>query len=467
MYYKPTPSAADPTPVNLLPNQAAAGQPLLLDQQPRLHGGIRAVTPPLPEAVASPAAASDAARPAAGCAGRWPSCGPPARGSGRRTCWCSRPRWRARRWAAVTGWATRWSRRPRSASRRSRCTWSTTSSTPTGTGGIRSSGAAPIAAGELPKSHALAVAALVHRRPPWPPACAIREPLLAVHGRRVRRLVAAVQPGAQAHARDRAGFVASGFVLRALGGAARPGCRRPAGSCSSAASVRCWWPRQAVHRDGRARPDAVRHRPVDALVPAGCLRLGQRIAAVAMITAYLLWALGEPGPEPGLAPGQRAATGGGRWSVSTSSPRRPPPGRSRICWRGTRRWSCWNWSGCSCSWPAYGSSVCDEPEPGARPTRILLLGGTSEIGLAILAALGARRRPRCCWPAATRPRSRRPGKALPLRDTHLPLRRHRDRHPTRSSFETSSPAAQWTGDLGRRGADPPAGAGPGSAAAAG
>src|SRR5512142_3224147 len=40
---------------------AGAGPPLLRGEQPRLHGGIRAVTRPLPEAVASAAATSDGA----------------------------------------------------------------------------------------------------------------------------------------------------------------------------------------------------------------------------------------------------------------------------------------------------------------------------------------------------------------------------------------------------------------------
>ena len=43
------------------PAPAGTGGPLLLSQQPRLHGGIRPVIGPLPEAVASRAAASDAA----------------------------------------------------------------------------------------------------------------------------------------------------------------------------------------------------------------------------------------------------------------------------------------------------------------------------------------------------------------------------------------------------------------------
>ncbi len=37
-----------------------------------------------------------------------------------------------------------------------------------GTGGIRSSGTAPIASGELPKAHAVAVAAVLRRSAPWP-----------------------------------------------------------------------------------------------------------------------------------------------------------------------------------------------------------------------------------------------------------------------------------------------------------
>ena len=36
-----------------------------------------------------------------------------------------------------------------------------------------------------------------------------------------------------------------------------------------------------------------------------------------------------------------------------------------------------------------------------RPRRVLLLGGTSEIGLAILTALLRRPRPRSCWPGGT------------------------------------------------------------------
>jgi hypothetical protein len=41
--------------------------------------------------------------------------------------------------------------------------------------------------------------------------------------------------------------------------------------------------------------DAVRHRPSTRWYRLGALRLTQRLTAIAMIIAYLLWALGEHG----------------------------------------------------------------------------------------------------------------------------------------------------------------------------
>ncbi len=91
-------------------------------------------------------------------------------------------------------------------------------------------------------------------------------------------------------------FVASGFVLRALGGAAAT--RVPPSTwflvvCSLGALMVATAKRFTELEV--LGPDAARHRPVMRWYTPVLLRLGQRAITVAMISAYLLWAWGEHG----------------------------------------------------------------------------------------------------------------------------------------------------------------------------
>ena len=91
-------------------------------------------------------------------------------------------------------------------------------------------------------------------------------------------------------------FVASGFVLRALGGAAATHVP-PSGwfllVCSLGALLVATAKRYTEMVVLGA--DAVRHRPSMRWYRPAALRLTQRMTAIAMIIAYLLWALGEHG----------------------------------------------------------------------------------------------------------------------------------------------------------------------------
>jgi decaprenyl-phosphate phosphoribosyltransferase len=153
----------------------------------------------------------------------------------------------------------------------------------------------PIAAGELPKAHALGVAA----------ACVvaaggaafwIREPLLAVilGGYLASSLLYSLKlkhiPVVELV------FVASGFVLRALGGAVATHVP-PSGWFLLVCSLGAFLVATAKRFTELTvlGADAVRHRPsMRWYTPAG-LRLTQRVTAVAMIASYVLWAFGEEG----------------------------------------------------------------------------------------------------------------------------------------------------------------------------
>ena len=90
-------------------------------------------------------------------------------------------------------------------------------------------------------------------------------------------------------------FVASGFVLRALGGAAATHVP-PSGwfllVCSLGAFMVAIAKRFTELRV--LGPDAARHRPVMSWYSPGLLRLSERVVAVTMIGAYLIWAYTEP-----------------------------------------------------------------------------------------------------------------------------------------------------------------------------
>ena len=93
------------------------------------------------------------------------------------------------------------------------------------------------------------------------------------------------------------GFVASGFLLRALGGAAATHVR-PSGwfllVCSLGALMVAITKRSTELRS--LGPGAARHRPAMRYYRESYLRDAGLVIAVAMAVCYLLWALGEPGP---------------------------------------------------------------------------------------------------------------------------------------------------------------------------
>jgi decaprenyl-phosphate phosphoribosyltransferase len=89
-------------------------------------------------------------------------------------------------------------------------------------------------------------------------------------------------------------FVASGFVLRALGGAVATHVR-PSGWFLLVCSLGALMVAIAKRFTELAvlGGEAAGHRPVMRWYSAGFLRLSQRIATMVMITAYVLWAYGE------------------------------------------------------------------------------------------------------------------------------------------------------------------------------
>jgi decaprenyl-phosphate phosphoribosyltransferase len=151
----------------------------------------------------------------------------------------------------------------------------------------------PVAAGLLPRSHAIVLAA----------ACAavavaagfwIAEPGLsaAVGGYLAASL--AYTLGLKHVPFLELMLVASGFVLRALGGAAATGVP-PSGWFLVVCSLGALMVVVAKRSMELAMlgADAARHRPAMRWYTAASLRLSQRFLGAAMIAAYLLWAAGE------------------------------------------------------------------------------------------------------------------------------------------------------------------------------
>ena len=155
----------------------------------------------------------------------------------------------------------------------------------------------PVAAGTLPAAHALAVAA----------ACVVAaaaagfwigEPgLSAVIGGYLAASLAYTLWLKHVPVLELL-FVASGFVLRALGGAAATGVP-PSGWFLLVCSLGALMVAVAKRSMELAMlgADAARHRPAMRWYTAGSLRLSQRLLSAAMVAAYVLWAAGE---QPGL-----------------------------------------------------------------------------------------------------------------------------------------------------------------------
>jgi decaprenyl-phosphate phosphoribosyltransferase len=151
----------------------------------------------------------------------------------------------------------------------------------------------PIASGELPKQHAIALAALAA-------GCAlaagivIGEPLLTATAggylcssflySALLKHVPFIEMA----------FVASGFLLRVLGGSAATHVK-PSGwfllVCSFGA-LGVAVAKRYSELTGLGK-DAIRHRPVMRWYQPGVLRVGQLLVGLAMLATYLMWAVGE------------------------------------------------------------------------------------------------------------------------------------------------------------------------------
>jgi decaprenyl-phosphate phosphoribosyltransferase len=154
-------------------------------------------------------------------------------------------------------------------------------------------GRRPIASGELPAAHALALAALAAVTALACGAWIGAPGLSAVAGAYlVLSLLYTLWlkhvPVAELL------FVASGFLLRALGGAAATHVP-PSGWFLTVCSLGALMVALAKRRAELASlgPDAARHRPVMRWYRHGPLVAAGRAAAAAMIAAYVLWALGS------------------------------------------------------------------------------------------------------------------------------------------------------------------------------
>jgi decaprenyl-phosphate phosphoribosyltransferase len=154
----------------------------------------------------------------------------------------------------------------------------------------------PVASGRLPRSHALALAglgiAVGLTAGLW-----IREPRLSVIVG-IYLVLSALYTVALKHIPVvELAFVASGFVLRALGGATATHVP-PSGwfllVCSLGALMVAIAKRYTEL--SMLHGDAARHRPVMRWYSPSMLRLSQRVVACAMVLAYLLWARAEQDP---------------------------------------------------------------------------------------------------------------------------------------------------------------------------
>ena len=165
----------------------------------------------------------------------------------------------------------------------------------------------PVAAGELPKSHAIALST-VSAAAGITAGVVICEPLLtaSVGG---YLGISFLYSGLLKHIPVlELCFVASGFVLRVLGGAAATHVR-PSGWFLLVCSLGAFGVAVAKRHTELTSlgPDAIAHRPAMHRYRAGALRLAQLAAGTAMIGCYLAWAAGQP---PGAA----------RWHLASGLP---------------------------------------------------------------------------------------------------------------------------------------------------
>jgi len=165
----------------------------------------------------------------------------------------------------------------------------------------------PVAAGDLPKSHAIALSA-VSAAAGITAGVVISEPLLtaSVGG---YLGISFLYSGLLKHIPVlELCFVASGFLLRVLGGAAATHVR-PSGWFLLVCSLGAFGVAVAKRYTELTSlgPEAIAHRPAMRRYRAGALRLAQRAAGAAMVGCYLAWAAGQP---PGAA----------RWHLASGLP---------------------------------------------------------------------------------------------------------------------------------------------------
>jgi len=165
----------------------------------------------------------------------------------------------------------------------------------------------PVAAGDLAKSHAIMLSA-VSAAAGITAGVVISEPLLtaSVGG---YLGISFLYSGLLKHIPVvELCFVASGFLLRVLGGAAATHVR-PSGWFLLVCSLGAFGVAVAKRYTELTSlgPEAIVHRPVMRRYRAGALRLAQLAAGVAMIGCYLAWAAGQP-------------SGAARWHLASGLP---------------------------------------------------------------------------------------------------------------------------------------------------
>jgi decaprenyl-phosphate phosphoribosyltransferase len=165
----------------------------------------------------------------------------------------------------------------------------------------------PVAAGDLPKSHAITLST-VSAAAGITAGVAISEPLLtaSVGG---YLGISFLYSGLLKHIPVvELCLVASGFLLRVLGGAAATHVR-PSGWFLLVCSLGAFGVAVAKRYTELTSlgAEAIAHRPVMRRYRAGALRLAQLAAGTAMIGCYLAWAAGQP---PGAA----------RWHLASGLP---------------------------------------------------------------------------------------------------------------------------------------------------